>query len=55
MASQEERKDSHGSEHKEQPEPDEPPVDGPSTGSGGERPDRDVGDSSYGQPGGSGS
>jgi hypothetical protein len=32
-------------------EPEQPPVDGPSAGSGGERDDRDLAGSSYDEPG----
>ncbi|MFN2489426.1 MAG: hypothetical protein ABR529_06770 [Actinomycetota bacterium] len=38
----------------ERSEPEQPPVDGPSAGSGGENDDADLGDTSYGGPKGSG-
>jgi hypothetical protein len=39
----------------ERAEPDAPPVDGPSSGSGGQPGEKDLSGSSQGEPGGSGS
>ncbi|CAN5590645.1 hypothetical protein BH24ACT26_BH24ACT26_15410 [soil metagenome] len=40
---------------RERSEPEQPPVDGPSGGSAGEDDDKDLADTSYDEPGGSGS
>ena len=50
----ERRQEEQGDEVQERSEPDQPPVDGPSAGSPVEEDDRDLGDTSYGGPGGSG-
>jgi hypothetical protein len=50
-----ERADGDADELQERAEPEQPPVDGPSSGSQGEPGDRDLSGSSQGEPGGSGS
>lgn len=49
-----ERDDERSEEVQKRAEPEQPPVDGPSAGNSGEVEDRDLGDTSYGGPGGSG-
>jgi hypothetical protein len=39
------------SDPNERAEPEQPPVDGPSSGSAADEDDKDLGGSSYGQPG----